>query len=240
MKTLRPWAHAWWALVIFGLLMFTQVSVASSTGAPFDLPSSESSDPFHLWKNMHASSYQGTIDSALLQCYNSVFVASYLDSSKCQRLGDMLKKELCMEVLVEDGLRLDHLNGRVNGNPKGESKTWSNQEKATGRLDRALWCDLGDGVHAYWFTGVLGQSCNNVGFVFRSPPPPTVARPQGEWVCRLVGGGQVISAEQTLHLDSLMLDSCCCGNDMFIPSLNIHFENTVQSPSQTEVVCGWE
>lgn len=177
MNTLRLWARVCIGLVAVGLTVSTQTSVASPTGAPGeDLPTSPAKGPFSQWKTMHASSYAGTVDSALGQCYRSVFSADWIDSDRCQRFGEMLRTRQCQVVWVKDGHRLDLLNGRVNGNPAQESQVWKNQEKHTGRLDRALWCDLGDGVHAYWFTGVKGQSCNNVGFVNKPHRKPLAKR----------------------------------------------------------------
>lgn len=225
MKKQRLWARTWHMTLVAWLLFFSsQVSAAKPADATLNLPSSKSSEKFHLWLTMHADSYLGTIDSALSQCYNTVFVADYLNSSKCQLFGEMLESGQCMEDLVKDGTRLTHMNGRVNGDPKGESKAWTNQEKATGRLDRALLCELGDGVSAYWFTGVPGQSCNNVGFVYNEPevvefvpppPPPTVVtQPQ-----RYMQHTGVVRSDSVQYVSGVTVPGCCGQCDLNIPSV---------------------
>lgn len=220
MKTQRLWARAFQTAVVLWLFAFAgQVSAAKPAGAQIDLPSSEAAGKFHQWRKMHASSYEGTIDSALSQCYNSVFSATWLNSSKCQLFGDMLEKGLCMEVMVKDGIRLDILNGRVNGDPKGESKAWPNQEKATGRLDLAKWCDLGDGVHAIWFTGVIRQSCNNVGFVYKPLPKPVETQTIYYAPPQTMQHTGVVRSDDVMYVPGVNLNNCCNNCNQSIPDI---------------------
>ncbi len=128
--------------------------------------------PMGSWKVMYPSSFAGSIDSAKEQCLTDAAISStdVLTTEKCQILVDELTAKKCPIVMLPDGIVLDYLNGRS----RGQSVTFFNKKKQTGRDDRALLCDLGDGLSAYWFTGVKGQSCNNVAFVL--PPVPVAAQ----------------------------------------------------------------
>jgi hypothetical protein len=75
--------------------------------------------------------------------------------------------------MVPDGVIFDFLQGQRDG----KSTTSFNQVKALGREDRALLCDLDDGLYTYWFTGVANQSCNNLAVVLSWSPPVRASAP---------------------------------------------------------------
>jgi len=134
-----------------------------------DLPTSVQ-EPSGKWTVMHPATFPARISSALDQCNRDANVSESdaLTLDKCLMLEKKLSDKTCLTKQVPDKIVFDLLNGPNGG-------IWQDREKATGRLDRALLCDLGDGVYAYWFTGVSKQSCNNIAIVL--PPPKLVVAP---------------------------------------------------------------
>jgi hypothetical protein len=124
------------------------------------------------WERMRPTSFSPTLASAIEQCNRtaSADADDRLTPAMCVRFEAMLRAGECRKALVRDGVVFDHMNGRHGGH----SRLTHNVEKALGRLDPALICDLGEHVHAYWFVGKKGESCNNVGFVFAAIPPAPV------------------------------------------------------------------
>jgi hypothetical protein len=127
---------------------------------------------FKPWRKMHEDSYEGKNSSAVQQCQESIGEVAGLLNIHCSTLAVMLEKNECQVKRVEDGSKYRQMRGRVNGNKNLASKLTPNLEKQLGRVDRALRCDLGDGIIVDWFTGVTGQSCNNLGFLYTPPPVP--------------------------------------------------------------------
>jgi hypothetical protein len=170
MKTLPLRAQVQWmflaVLVIVGFI--GGLSAAYAAGAQLQLPSSQTRGYFHPWKKMHPSTFDLSMDSVWEQCTRTEPTEPWLTPKHCTLLTEKLEAKQCKVVMVPDGIKLDRLLGRVSGGT-GDSRPWARQEKRTGRLDRAMLCDLGDGVHSYWFTGDKGKSCNNVSFVYLPP-----------------------------------------------------------------------
>ncbi len=260
MKALRIWAQVRGLfLVIMVMAGFTLgPSVAHAADAPLQaslvFPSSSAPGTFSPWKKMHPSTFDLSIEAVEYQCKRAEPTETWLTPKHCTLLTEMLEAKQCPEVFVPDGVRLDRLLGRVNGG-KGKSQPWAKQDKQTGRLDRALLCDLGDGVYSYWFTGDKGKSCNNVAFTYSPPPPPKPAppppsipvevvpapppSPQGKWVCVNVPIGEVVPSVVGHQLEGFVVrDKCCCGNDLVVRSHNFHLGSTLQSEGYTEK-CFW-
>lgn len=174
------------------------------------------------WRVMRPSSFDGTIASAVEQCERDAALDAHdrLRSEHCVRLRTKLTANDCVEVLVPDGIVHDYMNGRQNG----KSFVTRNVKKAIGRTDRALYCDLGDGVHVYWYTGIRNQSCNNIGITFVIPvmpiavaPPPAPPKPQ----CRVVAVRQAPEPGQYTYLQGVYLPGCCpqCDPGLFIQGI---------------------
>ena len=138
--------------------------------------------------------------------------------------------------MVPDGVVHNFMNGRQNG----KSFVTRTVMKKLGRTDRALLCDLGGGVHAYWYTGVQGQSCNNVGFSFVIPviplvfappePPPPTPKPK----CKVVAIRQQDVPPGFTFVPGVYLPpGCCpeCSPGMYIQGLV--FQNQHQSDGGT-------
>lgn len=177
------------------LLMIALPSWAS------DLPTSEN-PATGKWTRMRPTSFSPTLRSAIEQCNRTAAVDAKdrLTPEKCVRFEELLRGSECRKVLVIDGVVFDFMNGRESG----QSRVTRHVAKQIGRPDVALLCDLGDRVHAYWFMGDQGRSCNNVGIVFEAsptvrvdppapkpadppPPPPPTAKveeecPMMEWI----------------------------------------------------------
>ncbi len=143
------------------------VMVALPSWASDPLPTSEN-PASGKWTRMRPTSFSPTLASAIEQCKRtaSVDANDRLIPEKCVVLEEKLRASECRKVLVRDGVVFDYMNGRESGRSMVTRKV----EKAIGRPDVALLCDLGDRVFVYWFVGDKGKSCNNVGVVFAMPP----------------------------------------------------------------------
>lgn len=269
MKTLprRAWVQ-WMFLIILVVAGFIYgLSVAQAAGAQAQsslaLPSSPAPGAFSPWKRMHPSTFTLGVDAVWEQCNKAESMEPWLTSHHCTLLAEKLEAKQCEVVFVPDGTRLDRLLGRVNGGT-GKSMPWARQEKQTGRLDRALLCDLGDGVQSYWFTGEKNKSCNNVAFVYLppkpvvsvslpTPVPPLVVKkpepvleplpptpappptPQGKWVCVPVPAGEAMQSAVGHHLEGFVLrNECCCDDDLVVRSHNFYLGSTLQSAGHAE------
>lgn len=157
-------------LVLLTLLVSMSVQAQTS-----NLPTSEYPAKGE-WKVMNPSTFLGTTDSAVEQCLRAVKADSTgrLTADKCQQFATKLEVGLCEIVTVPDGVVHDFMSQRVGG----KSTLLHNVEKHIGRNDRALLCDLGEGVYAYWYTGEH-TSCNNVGITLAKvvAPEPVVIPP---------------------------------------------------------------
>lgn len=241
MKTLPVRVTLHWIfstiLVMTGIIYAAPAAHAADAQPPptLALPSSPAFGAFSPWKKMHPSTFDLSIDALGKQCEKAEPTETWLTLEHCRILVAKLEAKQCRVAMVPDGIRLDRLLGRVDGG-KGPSKAWAKQEKNTGRLDRALLCDLGGGVHTYWFTGE-DTSCNNVAFVYLPTPtavapPPT---PQGEWVCVQVPAGETLQSVVGHQLEGFVLQNdCCCGEDLVVRSHNFHLGSTLQSSGYTE------
>ncbi len=162
-------------------------SLAALPASAYSLPSS-TQPAAGEWRVMRPSSFNGTIASAVEQCERDAALVAddLLTPERCVRLRTMLSGNQCAEVMVEDGIVHDFMNGRQNG----KSFVTKNVKKSLGRKDRALLCDLGAGVYAYWYTGVRGVSCNNIGISIVIPrmplAPPEPPKPEPEPECQVV------------------------------------------------------
>lgn len=217
-----------------GLLMMgiTLVITVSTTSAQAELinglPSSDSKpeNGWGRWDHMQSSSHEPTEDSLMGQCNNNydLSLTDPLDFSHCIQLEKKVEQKECKSVLVPDDFRFDILNGLE----KGKSKPFTYKEKHTGRLDRALWCDLGNGVNAFWFTGVKNQSCNNLAWTFTEVPVPIpVVAPPVEPVVktetRYVSPPSVMKHTGAVVRNSLILipppiNNCCNCANFLVPN----------------------
>lgn len=199
-----------------------------------NLPSS-SNPASGRWTKMTPSSFPGTIRSAREQCLRDVALdrTGQVTVEKCELLLRMLSSGQCAIVMVPDGTVHDIMNGRVNG----RSTVTHNVEKRLGRLDQATLCDLGNGVHAYWYTGVLKVSCNNVAFSFVTPPPPppvAVVPPKPK--CHYVTRTRQTQSTGGLFLQSVYLPGCDCCAPLYVPGLWLP-PSTPDNTQETILVC---
>ena len=236
MKKLRPWAHIWPGVLALLLFNFAGLSAAQTAGALTELPSSREA-PLGTWLNMIPKSYGEDIETVFEVCVNNAKISplDVLTLKKCQLLKTQLTNSQCSEVFMsdKDAVRLSILNGLKNGKPY----TWYNMLKQTGHSDRALLCDLGDGLYSYWFTGDAGKSCNNLAFVFA---PPIQQWELVESCPNISTSSNMLHSDDSLELDSLIAEDCCCGYDEYVPNLGgLEFEDTLKSSGGTEE-CIWE
>lgn len=224
MKQKRLWAH------VIGLVMqmaFAGGLFAALPASAQNLPSSPAQGSFSPWRTMHPSSFDVDMFSVIEQCERARPTEKWLTSAHCQRLPELISNGKCSVEWVPDGTRLDRLLGRVDGDSGKESKAWARQEKQTGRKDRALLCDLGKGVYAYWFTGDKNKSCNNVAFVYIPPKQVRIPLPvveEDELVCfdEPLGGVNSPPEGEVLFQNSALIESCCCDKaGDYVPSLYV-------------------
>lgn len=154
-------------------------------GLAYELPSSPvASDQVSDWPHMVPSSHPGTINSLREQCERTARLSESdaFTLEKCDILLERAMGKEGVEVIVPDDIVHDLLTG-LSGS---KSVIWTNKRKATGRTDRATLFDLGDGIFLYWYTGVPGQSCNNIGWVYITPPvveePPPISQVRSRMV----------------------------------------------------------
>jgi hypothetical protein len=157
------------SLKIVLTLMASIFGLGTTSAWATELPSSENPATGN-WTYMRSTSFAPTIASAMEQCERTAMTdtSGRLTLSKCDHFKRLLQSNQCQVVMVKDGIVYDRMNGRVDN----KSTVTQNVKKTLGREDRALLCDLGEQVYAYWFVGVAHQSCNNVGFVFAQRPVP--------------------------------------------------------------------
>jgi hypothetical protein len=156
--------------------------------------------------------------SVLEQYDRAAKLDSRLTLEKRARLATMLQMGQGVVVSMPDGICLDWLTGRFEGSPF----VYSGMCKALGRDDRALMYELGDGVTIYWFTGIKGQSCNNIGIVIKKKPPapnePNEPAKPKKLVCQTVYVQKRSEPTQGVFISSLYLVDCCC-DVLYTPSL---------------------
>ncbi len=132
--------------------------------------------PKGKWGRMRPSSFDGTKEDALRQCYSAAAfdAADRLTPELCTEFERQLNLDLGQTAAVADGMVHDLMNARENG----QSIVKALVEKSLGRVDVAVVYDLGSGVYIYHYTGHAGVSCNNIAVTFgpieqqESPPPP--------------------------------------------------------------------
>ena len=216
-------------LMALGLVGVTPANAQS-------LPSS-SNPATGIWSKMTPSSFPGTIRSAHEQCLRDVGEdrTGQVTVEKCELLVRMLSSGQCAIVMVPDKVVHDIMNGRVSG----RSVVTHNVEKGLGRLDQATLCDLGNGVHAYWYTGVLKVSCNNVAFSFVTPPPPPppVAMVPPKPKCHHVTRTRQTQPTGGVSLPAVYLPGCgdCC-DPFYGPGLWVS-PSAPDNTTETILVC---
>lgn len=222
------WAQvlARWFLTVLSVLGLMAASLPASAQSALPtsaLPAKGS------WDHMIPSSFRGSLSSAFGQCQRDEAISPTdpLTPDKCDSFKAKLALGECRVVSVPDGIVFDILNGRWGG----KSGFKFGMRKHTGREDRALLCDLGDGVWGYWFTGIHGQSCNNVAFVFVPKPVATPAPPPPQPPPVRVYFGQV-NSDTLAYQPAVVLPHCdCCGNTgvLYAPGFVIPAGPGVQS-----------
>ena len=167
------------------------------------------------WLVMNPTTFQATPAAVLSQYDRVAAVDSRLTPEKRARLAAMLVSEEGVVVEVPDGISLDYLTGRLQGQPG----VYRGMQKQLGRSDRALMFDLGDGVTLYWFTGDKGKSCNNIGLVITPPPMAysTPPPPPKKTVCRTLYAQQQSPGIEGTFISSLYFPGCCCG-PFYVPA----------------------
>ncbi len=162
----------WYKRMLVLLLVMAGLVLAVTSVRAADLPTSEN-PAAAKWSKMKPSSFTASISSILEQCNRAAEVSKSdrLTLNMCQKMAPMIAGKKCPVVMVPDGIVFDYMNGQING----RSGVALNVEKAIGRQDRALLCDLGNRTYAYWFTGHKDgkgneMSCNNVGIAFVAKP----------------------------------------------------------------------
>lgn len=215
-----------WCMFLTGL----PVSAYSADNLPTSVH-----EPSGKWIVMHPTTFPAMISSAWDQCRRDANVSESdaLTLDKCTVLEQKLSDKTCLIKQVPDKIVFDLLNGPNGG-------IWQDREKATGREDRALLCDLGDGVYAYWFTGVAKQSCNNIAIVL--PPPPVAIVPLPEEVIvvqapqRITFSNPVHSGMTQVLTTGIQLENCCCptSNQVIGGSVVINDQSTLRSTGYSE------
>jgi hypothetical protein len=146
------------------------------------------------WKVMHPSTFAGTTASAVAQCQRDAVLSE----------TDLITPEKCAKVaaMLATGQYRVVMNGR--------GSVARNVVKGTGREDRALLLDLGDGVYMYWYTGVKNQSCNNVGFTIVVPPPIAMVVPPApkKSSCHYVTITSQSRSSEGAFISALLLQGC--------------------------------
>lgn len=215
MNAMRLWAYVCNRYGMLLLILCTTLSVAEPAGAAQSQPPSSTTDTrFNDWREMHRDMYDSTINGLLEGCYNAVASRrpeqTWLNANTCLTAQQKIEASECKNASVKDDFLADIVMGREGALKTGDPKAYFYMKKATGRLDRALWCDLGNNVHLVWFTGAA-ESCNNPAFVHHVPKPPPAPKEEAVSAIMLgapsgvkaVGGeGQYIPASVT-----------GCGND---------------------------
>ena len=242
MKKMPHWARgfqatkALLAIVFLGSITALPVGAQETVSSEY-IPSVIPDAAFSPWLKMHRDSFEGNHDSAVRQCYESVGSVEGLSFLHCDILAEKLAHGECEVKWIPDGEKYRWMRGRVNNNPALASQLTPNLVKQLGRYDRALRCGLGDHIMVDWFTGVKGQSCNNLGFIY-IPPPPT---PTAKWVCREQKFSDVGSdMDDSLYLSSFYQHNCCCGGSQYTPSLYIKSINQNLQSNGESPTCGWE
>ena len=225
-----------------GTVLLASTALLGATAANAQSLPSSSTPASGEWTKMRPSSFAGTVDSAVEQCGRNAALRSddLLTPEKCevyrQKLQGVEGRDYQI-VMVRDGVVHDLMNARSNG----QSSVTFNVEKKLSRLDRALLVDLGDGVFAYWYTGILKVSCNNVAFSIVVPtvaqiaPPKLVAPPAKK--CRIVAVPQAPSTASTTFLPGFVIPTCCptCTPPTFVPGMLQNGNNSGQSVTYVTV-----
>lgn len=224
------------------------LALSSQSWANDPLPTSEN-PATGKWTRMRPSSFSPTLRSAVDQCNRTAAAdaGDRLTLDKCVRFEELLRGSECRKVLVIDGVVFDFMNGRESG----QSRVTRHVEKAIGRPDVALLCDLGDRVHAYWFMGDQGRSCNNVGIVFTAlpkvlpppppappPPPPKVteAPPALQLRCQPVTRRYIVPSGGTfVHVPGLSVE--VCQGRVPIPDIFVNLPSSVTVVTREETNC---
>jgi hypothetical protein len=218
--------RTWWRSLVGALCL-----LATSPLLAQELPSSADS-PQGVWDKMRPSSFAGTVDNVVEQCLRNVMeVPGDLTEGDCLKLESLLRAGKCESRLVQDGIVFDLMNGR-QGN---RSRSWPDYLKQLGESSRAQFCDLGEDLYAYWFTGDLGVSCNNLGWVFPRAQavlvPLATAVPQREspgLICRDVpfdGSDEFLLGSPAQFFEVTQVTGGCCsscncmGGVTFIPGM---------------------
>lgn len=198
------WVRA--SLVVLGIF-------AATPALADELPSS-STKASSVWRVMHPATFAGTHKSAFDQCRRDAALSAFdlLTPQKCELAKQKLASGDYDVVMVPDGVVHDFLNGR--------NSISQDIAKGTGRLDRALLLDLGDGVFMYWYTGDRGKSCNNVGITIvlpSAPPPPVIpeepAPPPSTVSYRLKRLDQVVTPGTSLSVGGNVVEVFVCPKD---------------------------
>ena len=229
------------------LTVITGFVLTMTSARAAELPTSENPAKGN-WTVMKPSSFPASMASVITQCNRAAQVSGNdrLTTAMCQKLPAMIQGKQCKIDMVPDGKVLDLMNGHESG----QSRVTFNVNKALGRFDRAVICDLGNRTYAYWFTGEKGKSCNNVGIVFVAPPtqpllpikpgpsvsplpvappaaspPPEVKTadpaPPGK-TCGWVFAGTSIGSTQVIEMQGQILQSCL--GPYLVPGLTQHIQ----------------
>jgi hypothetical protein len=189
---------------LFSLASLALGMAVPATAQNSQLPTS-SAEMTGTWRVMNPTTFQLS-HAAILNQYDRVAaVDARMTAEKRTLLERMLASGGGREVWVPDGVDLDYLTGRRQGQPH----VYERMEKQIGRTDRAILFDLGDGVSLYWFTGTR-ESCNNIGIVINEPRPSeplVVTVTQYMYVLMPQEDHEVFRGQG--YIPSLYLAACC-------------------------------
>jgi hypothetical protein len=234
-------------VALMALLTFASPSWASD-----DFPTSEN-PATGKWRVMKPSSFTLEMSSVLAQCNRAAQVSDTdrLTTAMCQTLPALIQGGKCEKRQVPDGVVFDHMNGHESG----MSRVTKHVEKALGRTDPALICNLGNRTFAYWFTGEK-RSCNNIGIVFTAPPvvaptppppaPPVVlpppppkvveAPPVQQLRCSTLPRRYIVpSGGETVYIPGLAVE--VCRGHVPIPDIFVSIPSSVTVVTRDEPVC---
>lgn len=208
--------------VMFMTFMLLGLVFVLSAKAEQFQPVYSNAEPERSWQKMNASSYEGTVPDLIRQCRAQAVldVEDGLTMEKCLVLEELAKAGKGQVISVPD----EHEGQRVvftfmQGRHNGKSVTLKNLGKELGREDRAVWFYLGNGVHAYWFTGERGVSCNNLAMVLL--PPPVLPKPTMHIPLKRKKFSDVVGGSEVHVVPSVQLRNCCCDTEVVNGSVYI-------------------
>lgn len=197
--------------------------------APAQLPSSQELPRGSPWTTMHPDSFPKDPVAAVAACRLAAAVRpdDLLTDQKCERFGELLKRNECTLVSVPNGTVFSFMLYRKHNQPPYVQEGVLKDLRDAQHHDASL-CDLGDGVWGYHFAA--DGACNNPAFVLLPPP-------KGRWVCEREYFGKDPTPPSWQYVPDLYIKTCCTGT--YLPGAMIEKQgDTLRSRGYSET-CYW-